>query len=293
MSFGKKARKRTKIALVGTAGTALEAPYSDDNWDIWTWNRPGLDLAGVYRWDRLFEIHRKWGYEGAGEQRYLDRLRTIRLPQKVVSTVRLSDDPANIVLDRDDMFKRWGAIWLSSSITWAFANALDEKPEEIGLWGINMESREEYIVQFAGVRHFIALAKERGVKITVAEHSNLLREPMPYPDRFETVLALTLEETAGRLKRMIERQAPRARLALRALGQEEGRYLDTENHDVEAMSIGIAKRHDKLYQEERALNLLKGQLWATQVYRRMFVWNAELPQIGDTDEFDIEDIGPI
>jgi len=29
------------------------------------------------------------------------------------------------------------------------------------------------------------------------------------------------------------------------------------------------------------------------VYRRMFIWNAELPQIGDTDEFDIEDIGPI
>lgn len=291
VKFGKKPERRRKIALVGTSDSYTEAPYGDPSWDIWTWNRAGLDME---RWDRLFEIHRDWHYEGKGEETYLSRLRLIRSPQKVISTVRLFDDPANVVLDRDELFKRWGTIWLSSSITWAFACALDEKPTDIGLWGIDMESFEEHIVQFAGVRHFMEIAKERGVKITVASRSNLLRNPMPYPDRFETTLAMTLEAKA----KMLEERIKRCEESVRSAIWIEGYHTNSGNLRIERTEdarqfIDEGNWKVRTRSAERVLNLLKGQLWATQVYRRLFIWNAELPQIGDTTDFDLEEVGPI
>ena len=41
------------------------------------------------------------------------------------------------------------------------------------------------------------------------------------------------------------------------------------------------------------INRLKGELWATQHYKRLFVWNALPPDPGEEDSWDAENPGPI
>ena len=240
---------RRKIAIVGTAPSWKDAPFDDKSWQIWSFNRSGFRLP---RWDVLFEIHQRFE-DHPEDDKHLEKLRTVKPPKKIYSLKRLADPSVNIVIDRTELRKRHRSVWLSSSITYAMAFAIDQKPREIGLWGIDMESREEYVVQFAGCVHFLDICRERGIKTYLPDGCMLLRDPVPYPDRFETAQAVILEKRAQRIKKMIE--------------------------DVEGYVP--------------LLHRLKGELAATQHYKRLFVWNALPPELGEETDAEIEDCGPI
>ena len=249
-------------------------------------------------WHRLFEIHRNWDYGSPiSRELYLDDLKEIKPPRQVVSIVKL-EGPANVVIDREALFKKYGAIWFSSSFGYMLACALEETPTDIGIWGVEMESREEYVVQFAGVRHFIDLAKFMGIKVYVPERSTLLREPGAYADRFETTLAFTLEEKARFLQKGI-RQTEDSIINWRDLiSREEERLALADKLDWTPLQISNFKdeiRDDKhtLRRLEAALNRAKGELYATQHYKRLFVWNVLPPEFGKEEDTDVEDCGPI
>ncbi|HDZ73708.1 MAG TPA: hypothetical protein ENH55_13265 [Aurantimonas coralicida] len=283
-----------KIAIIGTSPSCKKAPYGDRSWEIWSFNRTCFDLK---RWDRLFEIHQKWDYE-PDPKAYLDRLKKVKPPKKVMSIIPLGG-PANIVIDREALFKKYGAIWISSSITYAIACALEEKPTDIGLWGIDMESREEYVVQFAGCRHFIDMAKVLGIKIHLPHDCLLRRDPHPYADRFETTLALTLESKAKYIEKLIDRVECQLSAAEAGMNQRLGRiremylHADLPYEDVDKQEAKAAE--DKWYVEKltASLNRLRGELIATQHYKRLFVWNVLPPEFGEETTTDIEDCGPI
>ena len=259
--------RNRKIAIIGTAPSWKEAPFFDDTWEIWACNRPGLDLD---RWDRLFEIHRIWDHD---HQAYLKRLTKIEPPKKVVSIVPLegvSDDVA-VVLDRQDLFDRYGSIWLSCSHAYMLACAIDEQPSEIGVWGVDMEAQEEYVVQFAGVRHFIALAEAKGIKVTMPHNCLLRRNPSPYPDRYETAQALCYEQKADWLVQKIREQERKLREAIWSVAWWEGNRYATNSSPDEVQDAG---QHNRLHLLKENLSELRGELRAIRYLQRMFVWNT-------------------
>ena len=287
-----------KIAILGTSPTWKDAPFGDPEWEIWVCNRAGLDQGP---WRRLFEIHKNLDYESpAAKAAYLERLNGVHPPQQVVSIIPIAS-PAHVLLDREALFAKYGVIWFSSSFGYMLACAIEEKPTDIGLWGIDLEDREEYVVQFSGVRHFIDLAKFIGIAIHVPERCALMRDPKPYPDRFETTMALTLEAKAKQIETIIWKREqavlyrqltiaaeherlrlaatpallPKGRKVLRALGKE-----------IEDDAFAL----DRL---KASLNRAKGELFATQHYKRLFVWNVLPPDLGAEQDTDVEDSGPI
>ncbi len=277
---------KKKIAIVGTAPSKAQAPYGDKDWEIWGCNRSCFDLE---RWDCLFEIHRKWDMDQSlwdhDHVEYFEDLKKVKPPQQVISTLPIGDwsfkvtsdaevklhgvtRGANLVMNRDALFEKYGTIWFSSSLAYMLAWALEQKPEEIGIWGVEMESHEEYVVQFAGCRHFIDLARALGIKVTTPDGCLLMREVQPYPDRFETTPALAYEVKARQIRQLMEKNK-RLMWGLIAI------YLEREDMaTINEMREAIARQ--------------RGMLIAIQHFKRMFVWNVLPP-----DDEDEHDCGPI
>ena len=284
-------KNQRKVAILGTAPSWKRAPFGDYSWEIWACNEFAFSLE---RCERIFEIHRRWNTDDpkSPDKNYLQRLKEVRPPKSVYSIVPLGGE-ANVVIDRDKWFKKYGAIWFSSSFGYMIASALEENVAEIGFWGVDMESREEYIVQFAGVRHFIEIAKLQGVKIHIPDDSSLLREPLPYPDRFETNQALILENKAKHIYKAIDDETKKLETAKIKTYTLMGKLSAQEDDATKKETDNLA---DWLFHVEKLkenVARLKGELWATQHYKRLFVWNAIDPDIGEEESVDVENPGPI
>ena len=238
---------------------------------IWTWGKFALSAeeAGIpydYRWDRLFEIHQIWDENHQG---YIKDLAKIK-PPRIVNTIIPLDGSAIQVLDRPYLFEKYGACWLSSTIAYAMACAIDLKPKVIGLWGIDMESREEFVSQFLGVRHFMDLAKYIGIEIIQPNECLMRREPNPYPDSFETIQYLTAERKAASLVDKIQRQEKYIRSMAR----------DRVKRDMSHCTISDV---DEAYS---MLDQFKGALRMIRYNQRMFAWNPIQPGMDGADELD-------
>lgn len=283
---------KKKIAILGTAPSWEDAPFGAKDWEIWVCNRAGLSQGP---WDRLFEIHFDWEYEGPeARENYLRKLRSIMPPKEVISCTEIGGS-ANNVVDRQVLFDKYNAIWFSSSFAYMIGHALEYfvGVDELGFFGVDLDGQEECITQFYGVRHLIDIARERGIKITIPPRSSLAREPNPYPDRFETTLAWTFEERAAILEQRIYKAEHKAREAMVHVGIHTGRLSALEDPPdkyedrQELQKVTIQARN---YQSQA--DRLKGMLWATQHYRRLFVFNALPPGLDEATDMDTEDSGP-
>jgi len=178
-----------KIGILGTCPSRGAAPLNDLSWEFWTIGPGGKNSN---RWERLFEIHGN-GRWPDGFREYLEELKAVEPPQIIYTEDSMPDWPANVVYPKQQMFEKYGRTWFTSSIVYAVAMALEEGVTDLGLWGIDLESGEEYKHQYTGARHFIDLARLAGVNVYMPDGCGLLREPVPYPQGWETHLAMTLE----------------------------------------------------------------------------------------------------
>lgn len=299
---------RKKIAILGTTPTRMMAPLDDPEWEIWTIGPGGMD---AHRWDVLWEVHHhkngSWP-EDFGE--YLKKLSHVKKPQAVASLLpmrdlierwfnergttpekraeleALVDGPweANIVFDVERMQDRFcRRMWFSSSISYCLAAAIDTKPTDIGLFGIDLESGEEYISQHTGAAHFIDLAREHGINVHMPPGCGLERDLNPYPDRYETHLAQTfekkfhwLEGTIGQLRAQIDEMGANkhrqegAILAMRSM-QAPSTDIDTAEQNLGNINVNLGRMQANLHH-------LEGERSCIQYFRRMYVWGVVDPE---------------
>ena len=178
-----------KIAILGTCPSRMSAPLADMSWDIWTIGPGGKNSN---RWSTLFEIHGSGTWpEGFAE--YLNELKAEKPPKRIFTESPMPDWPANVVFPQEALFAKYGRKWFTSSISYALALALEENVTKLGIFGIDLESGEEYRSQFDGARYFLDLARLAGVDLVMPAGCGLLRDPIPYPNSFETHLAMTIQ----------------------------------------------------------------------------------------------------
>jgi hypothetical protein len=178
-------------------------------------------------------------------------------------------------------------MWFSSSISYCIALAIEEGYTDVGLYGIDLESGEEYISQFTGCAHLMDVARDRGINIYLPQGCGLVRDLKPYPDRFETHLALTFEKKIKWLDHILSTNEPEyqrmsadyyrtegALIILRRLAA--GETLNAEEMvaqgDREMQQIG--GRRTAVWD---SIQQLKGEKGATEYYQRMFIWGTQDP----------------
>ena len=175
-----------KIALVGSAPSSIRlAPFSDPSWQIWGCS-PGA-YGIVPRSDAWFELHR-WEPPAAGKPldhnvpwfspEYCQFLR--EYPGVVFTTVPIDEIKNHQPYPFVQMLAKYGPYHFTSTIAWMLALAIEQKPEAIGLWGIDMAATEEYGFQRPGCQHFIGLAMSQGIEIILPPESDLMRPTTLY-----------------------------------------------------------------------------------------------------------------
>lgn len=288
-----------KIAILGTTPSRLEAPIADESWEIWTIGPGGKDL---HRWNRLYETHMIWPEDFAG---YLNDLSNVKRPQIVRSIVPMKtrivhwarrhgkdeewlaktitgDWSANEVIDRVDLFERYRKMWFSTSICYAVVEAIESGAKTIGCFGIDLESDEEHIAQFIGCAHLLDIARLIGIDLVMPAGCGLERDLNPYPDRYETHLALTYEKKLKLLTHLIAQAEQECEGRRMMIHRVEGALLKLqelknggstiEQSVLTAGEQELAKTNNEFQQLLARLNQLRGEKSATEYYNRMFTW---------------------
>ena len=167
---------KRKIALVGTAPSSCrDAPFDDESWEIWTL---GANVEQGKRITKLFEVHTQFVLEEAGSWDGL-------FPHMEKMGENLIIGHPNPLLPHattypmQDIVNKYGN-YFTSSIAWMIAYAIDQKPDAIGLWGIDMMGEEEYLNQRACCEYLLGIARGMNITLIIADHSPILRSERLY-----------------------------------------------------------------------------------------------------------------
>jgi len=167
-----------KIALVGTAPSSrMLAPYNDPTWKIWACS-PG-NMGQIPRVDAWFEIHGNmlWPENKHYGEPYINWLRQQQFPVYMQSKEWV---PNAIPLPMRELVKEFGPYFFTSSFAWMMALAMQQGAKEIALFGIDMASRDEYILQRPGAYYFFNEGKRRGIKMSAPYESDIMQPPSLY-----------------------------------------------------------------------------------------------------------------
>jgi hypothetical protein len=172
-----------KVAVIGTAPSSrMLAPYNDPSWEIWSCS-PG-NMNQIPKFDRWFELHvtLHWPENVHYGRPYLDWLKTLKCPvyAQPMYASPTGELPNATIYPKDEMVNEFGPYFFTSSFAWMIALAMTEGAEEIALFGVDMASRDEYILQRPGAYFFFLEAKRRGIKIGAPYESDILQPPPLY-----------------------------------------------------------------------------------------------------------------
>jgi hypothetical protein len=194
-----------KIALVGTAPSSrMLAPFNDPTWKIWGCSPGNMNV--LPRYDAWFEIHSNllWPSNVSYGAPYIEWLKQQKVPVYMQNQAHV---PNATVFPWQEMTEEFGNDFFTSSFAWMMAFAMKQGAKEIGLFGIDMASRDEYILQRPGFYFFRWEAQRRGVKITAPNESDIMQSPPLYAYSDSTPLGRKIlsreEEIKGRVAGMI------------------------------------------------------------------------------------------
>jgi hypothetical protein len=163
------------IAILGShSQTRLKAPFKDKEWEIWACSPANMGNV-LPRVDAWFEMHIPAQSETRPDD-YIAYLKTLPVVY-VRDGVAAKDIPGSVLYPDADMKARFGPFFFTSSIAYLFALAIDQGPDQIGLWGVHMASTEEYRDQKPGCQYFIQKARDARIEVVVPQGVSLLEPP--------------------------------------------------------------------------------------------------------------------
>jgi len=167
----------TSIAIMGSnPKNKLAAPFDDPDWKIWACSThnapPHQELPRVDEW---FEVHSP----AADPTRSPEFLAWVKdLSTKIPVHMRdRADYPDSLEYPEEEMKARFGPFFFTSTISYMLAKAIAEEPEAIGIWGVMQASENEWTYQRDGIRYFIQMAHNAGIKVLVPPEARLFRLP--------------------------------------------------------------------------------------------------------------------
>jgi hypothetical protein len=171
-------QKPLKIAMIGTAPSSRDlAPYNDPSWTIWACSPGNMNV--VPRADAWFEVHSNllWPECISYGAPYVEWLKQQTFPI-YMQDQRLVPNATPLPIQK--LVAEFGKYFFTSSFAYMIAMAIQAGASEIALFGIDMASKDEYILQRAGGQYFMQKATERGIKVSVPFESDLAQAPELY-----------------------------------------------------------------------------------------------------------------
>jgi hypothetical protein len=167
-----------KIAMIGTAPSSrMLAPFNDPSWTIWACSPGNMNV--LPRVDAWFELHGNlhWPECKSYGEPYIEWLKRLTIPVYMQNQQYL---PHAKTFPKEEMVAQFGRDFFTSSFAWMMAFAITQGAKEIALYGIDMASRDEYILQRPGFYYFRQMALQRGIKVSAPNESDIMQPPGLY-----------------------------------------------------------------------------------------------------------------
>jgi hypothetical protein len=197
-----------KVAMVGTAPSSrMLAPYNDKSWTIWGCSPGNMNI--LPRVDAWFELHSNllWPEHEQYGKPYIEWLKAQAFPVYMQDQSLISNA---VVFPMVELVREFGSDFFTSSFAWQMALAMKLGAVEIALYGIDMASRDEYILQRPGFYYFRQRARERGIKVSAPHESDIMQSPALYAYVDSTPLGRKIrartKEVDGRIGPMIQQR---------------------------------------------------------------------------------------
>jgi hypothetical protein len=198
-----------KVAIIGTAPSSrLLAPFNDPSWTIWG-TSPG-NMGNLPRFDAWIEVHSNmlWPeYRSYGEP-YVNWLNAGMFPFMAANKAMF---PRATEFPWKQLVEEFGPYFYSSTFAWCMALAIHVGVKEMALYGVDMSSKDEYILQRPGGHYFIQKARERGINVVIPPESDLAQPPPLYglsdSTTFGRKMAAREQEVRARIAEAMQRQA--------------------------------------------------------------------------------------
>ncbi|KKT30758.1 MAG: hypothetical protein UW18_C0011G0019 [Microgenomates group bacterium GW2011_GWF1_44_10] len=171
-----------KLAIVGThPATRNNAPFDDPSVDIWVFNESPMATKEYYpnepdrqwckRWDACIQLHKPEVYKSL--QNWVNPKHWEWLQREHGDKViYMQDVDENVPNSRKYPLDEIVATipganlkWFTASVSYALALAIYQGYEEIGLYGLDMESNTEYGYQLMNFVYWIGIAYGRGINL--------------------------------------------------------------------------------------------------------------------------------
>lgn len=163
-----------KIAILGTGPSVKDAPLHDKSWEIWA-------IPGLYNKcdpHRCYEVHSAKTLNSLSySKEKIDWMLSLKDRLYVHPTLQKCFPEAKI-FDFEKHINEHGP-YFTSSISWMLAEAIEQSPEKIGIWGVTLSSESEYAHQKPSCAALMGYARCKGIKIETA-NSELLSAPYIY-----------------------------------------------------------------------------------------------------------------
>lgn len=160
----------TKVAIVGGAKSSqFQAPFEDEAFEIWVLGNQ-IDQYQGKRVSRIFELH-----ENLSEhpEEYPGFLVNLGIPLTVSKSFPIGGEHVEVYpYDKTNYL----GDYFTSSAARLVAYAIYRGVEELGVYGFNMSvDNHEYFKQRSCMEAWLGFAKGKGIKVTVAESSALMK----------------------------------------------------------------------------------------------------------------------
>ncbi len=164
-----------KIAVLGSAVSSIRfAPYNEPDWEIWSCSPANRNIPKCDVWFELHNPELKYR-EGLAEW-----MEWLKKQPKVYMQQALPEYTGSIEYPLKDMIAKYGRYWWTSQISYMLALAIEQKPEVIGIYGVDMAANAEYSQQRAGCYYFIEKIQQAGIQLVVPPESDLIEPPPLY-----------------------------------------------------------------------------------------------------------------
>jgi len=173
-----------KIAILGSAEATRDlAPFDDPSWEIWglAWrfyDHPRMDKAFEVHDPSIWHEYLKPEIYSAWLQKPEDAdgnpIDVYMLPHVAAQY------PATKAYPVADAEQLMGRRYFTSSFSYMLAKAIMDGATEIGIWGVDLVSDEEYMQQRPAAEFLLGIAQAKGIKVTIPEQSALLKASHVY-----------------------------------------------------------------------------------------------------------------
>ena len=165
---------KRKIAVLGSAVSSVGmAPFHEPDWEIWGCSPANKGLPRVDVW---FELHNPEVKIREGLTEWLNWLKEqpVVYMQKAYPGYKGARE-----FPLQPLVEKWGPFWWTSQLSLMLALAIEQKPDMIGIFGVDMAANSEYNQQRLACQFFIQhIVRETSIELTVPPESDIL-EPAP------------------------------------------------------------------------------------------------------------------